>query len=462
MTIADSAKVFAAIATLIAFGYGLTMLLAREIPLDRFERMGIAYVLGTGAAAALWFVLMPLYVIVSPLVLIAAIAWGVAGFAIATRARFETDIIAGFSHSPLVSGSSRTGDRWAIALVLMLAVELAAVTLAALTSPLGFDAVFNFEVKARIAFENSTHGQIPVAFFSDESRVWSHPRYPLLVPFAEYWIYGWLGRVDQFFVKIIFPLFYASLVCVLGGAIRRLRGSVAALAAVTAMGTLPAITVIPGAVSGYAEIPLAAAIAAAVGCTLMALRTDRTQPFWLAGALAAVATWTKVEGGVLAVCLAATALAIAGRKALPLLIMPVTIVVSWTIFQHMYGLPEKDFPSLSPQIALANLDRVPTIARGVIRELVTPGHWGLLWPAFAIVCVMAARARIWRDADAITAAVVVLPLCIYSVIYLFSSWEDVEGHVRTSFLRLLVPLAPIAITFTALQLWPVRQTAANA
>ena len=451
MTFADAATVFAAVITLIAFGHGLTILLARETPLSWFERIGIAYVLGTGAAALLWFVMMPLYRIVSPIVVISAIAW-----AIPAASGFRR------TAAPVVFGFSRTRDPWVIALTLLLVIELVALTLASLHSGLGFDAVFNFEVKARIAFENPTRGQIPVAFFSDESREWSHPRYPLLVPFAEYWIYAWLGRIDQPFVKIIFPLFYVSLVCVVGGAIRRLRGSVAALAAVTAMGTLPAITSIPGAISGYAEIPLAAAIAAAVACTVIALSTGQTQPFWLAGALSAVAAWTKVEGGVLAGCLAATTLAVVGRKALPLLVMPLTVVVLWTAFQQMYGLPEKDFLSLSPQIALANLHRVPTIARAVARELVTPGHWGLLWPAFAIVGVLAVRGQMWRDANLITAAVVVLPLCIYPVIYLFSSWEDVAGHVRTSFVRLLVPLAPMAIAFTALQLWPVRQTTAKA
>lgn len=455
--LADAAKVFAAIATLMAFGYGLTMPLARDTPLDRFERLGIAYVLGTGAAAVLWALLMPLYGIVSPLVLISAIAWGIAGFAIGP-------VASGFSRTvaPVGSGVSRTRGPWAIGLTLLLVVELGVLTLASLQSGLGFDAVFNFEVKARIAFEHPTRGQIPLAFFSDESRVWSHPRYPLLVPFAEYWVYGWLGRIDQFFVKIIFPLFYASLVCVMAGTIRRLRGTVAALAAVSAMGTLPAITVIPGAISGYAEIPLAAAIAAAVGCTLLALSTGYPQMFWLAGALSAVAAWTKVEGGILAMCLAAAALRVAGRKALPLLVMPLTIVVLWTLFQQVYGLPEKDFPSLSPHVAIANLDRVPTIVRGVARELVTPGHWGLLWPAFALLCALALRARAWRDADLITAAVVVLPLCLYPVTYLFSGWEDVEGHVRTSFVRLLVPLVPMAIVFTAMQLWPVRQAAAKA
>ena len=451
MTLIDAAKLVAALGTLFAFGFGLTALLAREVPLDRFERFGIAYLLGVGAASMLWIVLAPFYAIVSPIVLISAIAWMVAGIA---RVRRKPDT------SRYVPEPARGG--WAVVLTLLLAVELIALTAASLGSGLGFDAVFNFEVKARVAFENQTPGQIPLAFFGDASRVWSHPRYPLLVPFAEYWIYGWLGRVDQFLVKIIFPMFFAALIAVTAGAMRRISSPLAALAAVTALGALPALTVIPGAISGYAEVPLAAAVAAAVCCAIVAVKTGRAEAFRLCGALSAIAAWTIVEGGILALCLAAAGLIVAGRKALPMLVMPVAVVAAWMMFQHFYGVPEKDFPSLSPQIALANLNRIPVIARVVARELITPGHWGLLWPAFVLTCALALAKRTWRDADLLIAAVVVIPLCVYPAIYLFSSWADVEGHVRTSFVRLLVPLAPAALMFTLAQLWLPHHAAAKA
>lgn len=435
--IPDLLRLSAALLTLIAFGYALTRLVAPQIAFDRFERFGVGYVLGTGAASLIWILFMPAYGVVSPVVLISGVAWTTVALAIAGRRTLVTP---------------PRGQRPSLALVVLLivaALQAAAVMFTAMRSELGFDAVFNFEVKARLAFESPVRGQIPLAYFSDASRIWSHPRYPLVVPFAEFWLYAWLGRADQFLVKIIFPLYYIALMAVAAGAIQRHAGRTAAAASIVGLGLLPAITVIPGAISGYAEIPLAAAVTAAVCCTLIGLNTERREAFWLAGIFAALASWTKVEGAVLALCLGGVALCVAGRRAVPILVLPLCVIVAWAVFQHRFGLAEKDFLPITPLTAFANLDRVPMIARMVGREIVTPGHWGLLWPAFAAACALSAFARRWSATATVLASLVMMPAGVYAASYLFSSWTDVDGHIRTSFVRLLVPLAPIALIFIA-------------
>ncbi len=450
MSAGDLFKLLGALTTLIALGYGLTKFLASDLPLYRTERFGIAYVLGTGAASIAWILLTPLYPVIPPTVAVSAIAWIVAATALMRKTKAP--------HVP----RNRSRQWWVIPVAAVVLLQVAALAYAAMHSDLGFDAVFNFELKARVAFENATRGEIPLAFFSDESRVWSHPRYPLLVPFAEFWIYAWLGRIDQQLVKIVFPLFYVALICVVGGAVRRLADTGTALLAVAALGTLPPLTVIPGAISGYAEVPLASAIAAATACAVAAVHDRRDSGFWLAGALAAVGAWTKVEGAILALCLGAVVTIVAGRRAAPLVLLPLAVIVPWTIFQQLWGIPEKDFPTLSPLIALANLERVPVIARVTARELITPGHWGLLWPSFAVIAAMAMMQRRLRDVHVVMIVVVMVPVCIYAASYLLSSWTDVEGHITTSFVRLLVPLAPVAMMFAATQLKPSRAETAAA
>ena len=440
MSVADLIRLTAALATLLVFGYGLTNLLAGETPLYRIERAGIAFILGVGAASICWFLLTPLYRAVPATAAVSVVAWSVAAAALVRK------------KTSLQPPAERSRQWWELPVAVVVVLEIVALAYAAMQTDLGFDAVFNFELKARLAFEHATRGEIPLAFFSDDSRVWSHPRYPLLVPFAEFWIYAWLGRVDQHLVKVLFPLFYVALLCVVGGAVQRLTNRGTALLAVAALGSLPPLTVIPGAISGYAEVPLAAAIAAATTCALAGVQDRRDRAFWLAGALAAVGAWTKVEGAILALCLGAAVITFAGRKAAPLVVLPLAVIVAWTIFQQTWGIPEKDFPSLSPHIALANLERLPVIARVAARELVTPGHWGLLWPSLAAVAVLGLVQRRLRDVHVVLASVVCVPMCVYAASYLFSSWTDVEGHVRTSFVRLLVPLAPIAIIFVAAQL----------
>src|SRR5204863_1860378 len=175
---------------------------------------------------------------------------------------------------------------------------------AALRTPLGWDALFNWEFKARLAFEHQPQGQLPLAYLSDASRAWSHPRYPLVVPFVEFWIYSWLGHVDQMMIKIIFPLFFYAVVGAACGAVRRLTNNAwLAAAAAVALGSLPPLAAGSGAVTGYADVPLAAAITAAGSCALMALTTPRIDMFMLAASLGVVAAWTKTEGLLLTLCL---------------------------------------------------------------------------------------------------------------------------------------------------------------
>jgi hypothetical protein len=450
VSVADFIMLLAAFATLVAFGYGLTNLLAGDTPLYRTERAGVAYILGTGVASMAWLLAAPLYGVIPAVVAVSTVAWTVAAAGFIRRIE---------QIRPSADGPRRWWMAPAAALVL---IQIVALAYAAMRSDLGFDALFNFELRARLAFESDTRGQIPLAFFADESRAWAHPRYPLLVPFAEFWIYAWLGRVDQHLVKVLFPLFYVALACTLGGAVRRLTNTGTALLAVAALGSLPPLTVIPGAISGYAEVPLASAIVAATACALAGLKSGSRHAFWLAGALAAVAAWTKVEGIILAVCLGVAISIIAGRRAAPLILLPLAVVVPWGVFQQVWGMPETDFPSLSPLVALANVERVPAIVRLTARELITPGHWGLLWPSVALLVVAGLAYRTLRDVHAVLASVVIVPVCIYAASYLFSSWTDIEGHVRTSFVRLLVPLAPIAIIFVAAQLSRSRADTAAA
>ena len=123
-------------------------------------------------------------------------------------------------------GDSGWPDRLLVGLLIL---EFLALVAASLRTSLGFDGLFNFEMKARLMFEHPV-GRLPLAYLSDASRAWSHPQYPLMVPFAELWVYTWLGRVDHTAVKILFPLFYFSLVAIMCGFVRRMAGVRVALA----------------------------------------------------------------------------------------------------------------------------------------------------------------------------------------------------------------------------------------
>ena len=66
-------------------------------------------------------------------------------------------------------------------------VEIAILIFVSFKHTLGWDGLFNWEIKARYAF--LSRGTIPAAYYSSAGRVFSHPEYPLTVPLTEVWLY---------------------------------------------------------------------------------------------------------------------------------------------------------------------------------------------------------------------------------------------------------------------------------
>jgi hypothetical protein len=446
-----------AIACFFAVGHLLLHAIERRTELFWFERWAAAYLFGMAALSGLWFGLAPLSRFVQPLSVLTVCSAAALLF-LCMRAQKESGrVVSGRWRNPLWTPVE-------IALAALIAIECAAVFAAALRTPLGFDGVFNFEMKASLMFSDASHS-LPIDYVGDASRNWSHPQYPLMVPFGELWIYSWLGRVDHAAAKLLFPLFYCSLIAFVCGAVRRAGGVRLSLAAGAALGLMPPLTLIAGAASGYADVPLAAAMAGAVSLTWIALRTGASDAAVLAGMMSAIAAWTKSEGIVLGGSIGLLVLVLryvparrfscnlsVGASSAPILV-PAIAIAPWMTLQHRYGIPPADFLPLTIANAVDNLHRVPVILELVVRELLRPGHWGLLWPAWcvAVVLVMTNPRRLASDLFLI--GTVALPLVLYVVPFVFSSWTDVDQHVRTALPRLLIPLAPIACWLTVATFW---------
>ena len=431
------------VALALIFGAGIAVQtwLLRRTETYWFEYWALAFLLGTAAMSALWIVLIPVYVLIHPMPLLSIAAVLLIA---ATRSRLRIRMPA----------RVRSWQWIDLLLAVLLGVEMALVLAASMHSPLGWDGLFNFEMKARLMYENSPAGRLPLEYFSDASRAWSHPEYPLMIPFAEFWIYSWLGRVDQSAVKILFPLFYFSAVALLAGAVRRFSNPRAALLTALALGVLPPLTYLPGAASGYADVPLATSLVGAVSFAYLGLMSDDTDALYLSGVLGAVASWTKLEGLMLACTVGlltlAIGLALQRRRAVVVFAIPLVVMTPWLILQRLYGMPSSDFAVPANGI-FSTMHRVPEIAGVVGGELLRPGHWGLLWPCWLLAIGLQLRFDRRTMCEWLPVAAVAMPLAFYVVVFTFSTWPDVNEHVRFAMPRLLVPLAPIALMSTVLR-----------
>lgn len=343
-----------------------------------------------------------------------------------------------------------SSKKWWLALA---TVEVAVVAWLSSVRVLGWDGLFNFEIKARLAFLNG--GVLPLEYFSDPSRTWTLQSYPLLLPMTESWLYLWLRRADQHLIKLLFPFFFAAALCLFsaGNRIFDLR-SWQKFVPLLLVFTMPSLLIGDGsASSGYADFPLAVFYLASVIYLAEFWRTGEFSALRLAGALAGAGCWLKQEGALLWFCVVilATIKLIQiradwrkwtelAKAAIPGLL----IILGWQAFVRLVSLPGiNQFSPLSFATLRSNLWRVPIIAEAVFRELTNWRHWGALW----LIALAATVWLFWRrnQSEALLPFAVLLPLAFYCSVYVFSLWPSFITHLESSFPRLLIHLSLVAV-----------------
>jgi 4-amino-4-deoxy-L-arabinose transferase-like glycosyltransferase len=384
------------------------------------ERLGLAFGLGAGLVSLLLFWAglagLPRLLVLAPIA--ALVAW----------ARSWRTL-----ERPAV-------DRWAVLSGLLILGLVLANALLAAGSWEGNDAVAVWGLKARVLGQGSLG-----AYLEDRTRLFSHPEYPLLVPLVESWfeLLGAPGRAAL-------VGFHAALLLALHGLLRREGGGARAFAGTAVLGSLPDMVL--WAPSGYADVPLALFLAGSALTLHAWLARKDPRDAVLAGVLAALAAWTKKEGIVDLAVQVAFLLAVFRRGALRLLaghaVAFAALVLPWWALLRFHHVASSDFEPLT--VANAHLERLPALARLVLAELASPVDWGFLWVAFAGALALGrfTRERTWL---AVAAA---LPLGLLAAVYLWSRWQPFETHVETSFTRLALAHAPIAVAFVVLRRGP--------
>jgi len=499
VTFAELVGLSLGLALLIGLGWALLALVAPDAAATTAECWALAFLLGTGGVSLLLWWLSPLFALIPAVwsVTLAIFVIAVCALAVARRRSRVALRQAQDERKKTVRGepfdsirsepveertslrtrpveprircyeaSSRDRSAASRALAAVLLAACGALAIVALVTPLGWDGVLNFELKARLAFLHHPSGTIPLRYFADTSRAWSHPQYPLMLPLTEAWLYGWIGSPNQSALKLLFPLFYFSLMALFFAALRRHVSHTQALAGCVGFALIPSFAIGPGgATTGYADVPLAAFVFGAVSYACSGLSQGRRpRQIILAAILSGLAAWTKPEGVLLAGCLVVAVLAAfllrvsAGstdsahwkRAVFALALGPALVVIPWWVFQRQYGVSDtRDFLPFSAANIEANYSRLPLIAGLIGHELLRAGRWAALWPAF-VVATLVAGASLGRSRTGLLTMMVVGPLAIYAGTFTLSAWPNYRDHLATALPRLLLPLAPMAWLATLL------------
>jgi hypothetical protein len=425
----------AAYFTLFSAGFGITLLIFRGAPrINILECCCLSWLFGAGAVSiALWIcgILLSgfaLQITVAALcILLAALGWRAIRH---PRSKFTLPTPSGWLE-------------WFLAGLLV--VEIALVLFVSCKHTLGWDGLLVWEIKARYAFLNG--GVIPAGYYSNPGRAFSHPEYPLGIPFTELWLYLWIGQPHQFWVKTIFGTYYAAgavLLCLLGARVSGRRWS--GLAVATILLFVPFLTSAPGGVIvGYADFPLSVVYLAALGYLLLFSANGDSQTLIIYAFCLALLPWIKREGLILWSVLAFLGFIVSWRRgklarfgisSLPGLFL----IAGWRAYlSFVHCVPSSDF-SLSVSGKLTELAaRIGPIARLLFLEVSNQTDWGIFWVAAALALIyLAVRFRAMQSWILLSA--VIAPIVLYCATYLFTTWSNYSAHVTSSLPRLLLQI----------------------
>jgi len=325
------------------------------------------------------------------------------------------------------------------------------------TTAIGWDGLVVWEIKARIAAYNG--GSLPVDYFTDPTRSWSHPDYPLMLPLLETWIYMWMGQSSQFLVRIIYPVFYFAALLLLYSGAAEISGKrwVGLLAASLLFFVSLLATGQSNVFTGYADFPLAVLYLAAVASFIRYTRDAANSRAVLFAIYAGAMPWMKREGAILWLCFILVAgVELIGQRKIRVALLAVVpgliTIAGWKIAQFsVRAIPNHDFlPATAANVA-AHLNRVGPILRAVIVELSSINDWSILWAVFPIALVLlAAKGR--RTLSLQLGALVFMPLVLYASVYILSSWNPYQTHIDCSLPRLVSHLSLVALLTFAIAL----------
>lgn len=341
-----------------------------------------------------------------------------------------------------------------------------------------FDSRAIWGMKAKILFHERTIFSEAVVNASSNH---PHPRYPLLLPIAESWVFENIGQADDRLVRLLFLWFFIGLILSTYQLQRHFAGKVAAIWCVCALLVTPFLysgVTEGGASSGYADVIVSFYITTSALAMILWMKEGNIT-FALVGAiLAACVALTKNEGLVFTVSLFLTTVVFSflgkGRLktgdparsdlsawlrdnlpklyCLALYVLVVAIMLLPWFFVRS-GLPklldENYVQYLNYRDIASSLHRLPQIMKTLAAELLNFKIWGVIW--ILIAASLGGIGRTWRREAYFILMLMVLQLASYLAVFIITP-NELAGQLSSALSRLLLHILPLGVTLVSFQL----------
>ena len=310
----------------------------------------------------------------------------------------------------------------------------------------GFDAWMLWNSRARFLARAGDDFRVA---FSPRLLFWTHQDYPWLLP----------GLVAQWFLiarteSPVIPaalgfVFGAATIAIVSCSLARLRGAQAALVGGLAVASLPCFAAFDA--SQQADVPLAAFVALAAALVAMAVEDPRRplRPLLLAGFAAGLGAWTKNDGLVYLISLAAALLLRLRDVRAAAIFLLGSVPALALLFAFRLGLsPPNDFLLFTTRADLVarfvDARRSMDVIRFALRQVVYFQDFAL-WTAAAVVLAVVIRRNLRADpTPSVLGVSVLLALCCFGAIYVLQP-HSLKWMFWSSASRLFVQIWPAAV-----------------
>ncbi len=425
-------------------GWGLMILRSIRSDMATAQMISIAYPLGAGLFTFLLFLLswigiplsLTMVVISYLLCVILVVLYG-------RRTRTNLDAEERSSQKPTTLQSAGWGER--IAYLSIFGLVLLAAYLSLQRGYSTWDAIGIWGVKGiGIAHEETVLAG---------SRWGSHGlTYPLNIP-LQIAIFRIVGEQLLVGSKLIFPIFYLSLLLGSYTFLKRQSGTVISLLGVLLLGTTPIL--FEHGTIGYANLPFVTYLVLGLMSLLQGWREGELHARIVGGIMLSLASWTRPEGAfLLGPILIVLYLGMRRMKPqeplsqgfwwLPLLLL----IVIWQVFMASTGSGGIFGETLriawtSISSGDMNFSAIYWTARFAIRQVIDPGVWGVLAPAGILLVFLRRREIFTQGPETIIFLFLPALMAGFSVTayyYLASFQQDIQYLLGTSVNRLFMPV----------------------